>query len=172
MIVFITFQCTKKLIAEMKVTVSDKERIVAEPLYRWHAHLFFYQRRKCVLVMNNVTRYNFVMYGLKKGDFNRFDQLVKEKIAENLLADGIAQTRIEKYLQNIGEATYTETSDRSILSLLNDMIWIAQDDMDRNMRESNELGIDQVNRFLNDYIMTKLPQLFPRQAMLEALEEL
>lgn len=93
----------------MKVTVSDKERIVAEPLYRWHAHLFFCQRRKCVLVMNNVTRYNFVMYGLKKGDFNRFNQLVKEKIAENLLADGIAQTRIEKYLQNIGEATYTET---------------------------------------------------------------
>lgn len=62
-----------------------------------------------MLVMNNVTRYNFVMYGLKKGDFNRFNQLVKEKIAENLLADGIAQTRIEKYLQNIGEATYTET---------------------------------------------------------------
>nr|WP_199928720.1 hypothetical protein [Brevibacillus brevis] len=112
------------------------------------------------------------MYGLKKAGFNRFDQLVKEKLVENLLADGIAQMRIEKYLQNIGEATYTETSDRSILSQMNDMIWIAQDDMDRNMRESNELGIDQVNRLLNDYIMTKLPQLFPRQAMLEALEEL
>ncbi|PSJ86777.1 hypothetical protein C7R93_27995 [Brevibacillus fortis] len=122
--------------------------------------------------MNNVTRYNFVMYGLKKADFNRFDQLVKEKITENLLAEGIAQTLIEKYLQNIGEATYTETSDRSILSQMNDMIWIAQYDMDRNMRESNELGIDQVNRFLNDYIMTKLPQLYPRQAMLEALENL
>lgn len=125
-----------------------------------------------MLVMNNVTRYNFVMYGLKKADFNRFDQLVKEKITENLLAEGIAQTLIEKYLQNIGEATYTETSDRSILSQMNDMIWIAQYDMDRNMRESNELGIDQVNRFLNDYIMTKLPQLYPRQAMLEALENL
>ncbi|WP_412679230.1 DUF6933 domain-containing protein [Brevibacillus formosus] len=167
-----TFQCTKKLIAELKVTVSDKEKIVSEPLYRWHAHLFVYQRRKCVLVMNNVTRYNFVMHGLKREDFNRFDQLVKEKIAENLLAEGVTQTLIEKYLQNVGEATYTETSDRSILSQMNDMIWIAQDDMDRNMRESNELGIDQVNRFLNDYIMTKLPQLFPRQAMLEALENL
>lgn len=125
-----------------------------------------------MLVMNNVTRYNFVMHGLKREDFNRFDQLVKEKIAENLLAEGVTQTLIEKYLQNVGEATYTETSDRSILSQMNDMIWIAQDDMDRNMRESNELGIDQVNRFLNDYIMTKLPQLFPRQAMLEALENL
>ncbi|PSK20951.1 hypothetical protein C7R94_02440 [Brevibacillus sp. NRRL NRS-603] len=123
-------------------------------------------------MMNNVTRYNFVMHGLKREDFNRFDQLVKEKIAENLLAEGVTQTLIEKYLQNVGEATYTETSDRSILSQMNDMIWIAQDDMDRNMRESNELGIDQVNRFLNDYIMTKLPQLFPRQAMLEALENL
>ncbi|MED1797461.1 hypothetical protein P4V60_02460 [Brevibacillus porteri] len=112
------------------------------------------------------------MHGLKRADFNRFDQLVKEKIAENLLAEGIAQTLIEKYLQNVGEATYTETSDRSILSQMNDMIWIAQDDMDRNMRESNELGINQVNRFLNDYIMTKLPQLFPRLAMLEALENL
>ncbi|PSK12637.1 hypothetical protein C7R92_07985 [Brevibacillus porteri] len=123
-------------------------------------------------MMNNETRYNFVMHGLKRADFNRFDQLVKEKIAENLLAEGIAQTLIEKYLQNVGEATYTETSDRSILSQMNDMIWIAQDDMDRNMRESNELGINQVNRFLNDYIMTKLPQLFPRLAMLEALENL
>ncbi|WP_412915289.1 DUF6933 domain-containing protein [Brevibacillus sp. 179-C 1.1 NHS] len=167
-----TFQCTKKLIAELKVTVSDKEKIASEPLYRWHAHLFVHQRRKCVLVMNNVTRYNFVMYGLKKAEFNRFDQLVKEKIAENLLAEGIGQSLVEKYLQNVGAAAYTETSDRSILSQMNDMIWIAQEDMDRNMRESNELGLDKVNQFLNDYIMTKLPQLFPRKAMMEALEEL
>ncbi|CAI8828086.1 hypothetical protein EMIT07CA2_240033 [Brevibacillus sp. IT-7CA2] len=132
--------------------------------------MFVFNRRKCVLLMNNVTRYNFIIYGLKKADFNRFDQLVKEKIAENLIAEGISQTLVEKYLQNVGEATYTETSDRSIIGQMNEMIWIAMDVMDQNVRETDDLGIDGVNRFLNDFIMSKLPQLFPRVAMIEALE--
>lgn len=150
----------------------DKDKIVSEPFYSWHAHLFVYQRRKCVLVMNNVTRYNFIMVGLKKAEFNRFHLLMKEKIAENLIAEGFAQSLVEKYMEKIGEPTYTQTSDRSLIGQMNEMIWFAEMKMDHIEREIDDVEIDRVNRFLNDCVMTKLPQAFPRVAMREALEKL
>ncbi|TQR30166.1 hypothetical protein LOY85_03675 [Brevibacillus brevis] len=168
----ITIQCTKKLAEELPVTLSDKEKMVSQPLYRWHAHLIILNRRKCVAVMNNVTRYNFILYGLKKADFKRFDQILLEKISENLIADGIAQSLIQKYFYHAGEATFTQTSDRSIISQLNDMILLARYDMDNNVREMGVEELNQINRLSNQYPMSKLPQIFPRDAMQYALENL
>ncbi|MFD2087306.1 DUF6933 domain-containing protein [Brevibacillus brevis] len=168
----ITIQCTKKLAEELPVTLSDKEKMVSQPLYRWHAHLILLNRRKCVAVMNNVTRYNFIIYGLKKADFTRFDQIFLEKISENLIADGIEQSLIQKYLRHASEATFTQTSDRSIISQLNDMIYLARYDMDNNIRQIGVEELNQINRLSNQYPMSKLPQIFPRDAMQHALENL
>jgi hypothetical protein len=50
--------------------------------------------------MNNETRYNFVIFGLKKEDFKRFDSMIVESIVENLLDDGVSPVLIDHYLKN------------------------------------------------------------------------
>jgi hypothetical protein len=152
--------------------MSDIKSITTEPIYCWHAHLFVHKRRKCVLIMNNVTRYNFVMYGLKKEDFKRFQGLVMEKIEENLLADEMGQALVDKYLSNLGQTCYTPTSDRSILSQINEMIVVSQNEMDEYIDESGDPETAQVNRFLNRFVFLKLPNLYSGETMYDALQQL
>lgn len=148
----LTLQCTKKLAAELKVTLANEKQTISSSLYSWHAHLFLSNRRKCVLLMNNETRYNFVLYGLKREDIKRFEQLVSEKIVENLLADGIEQSLVDKYFQLGLELSYAPTSDRSILGQINEMIMVAKDELEANISETNDPTVEQVNRLLNRYI--------------------
>jgi len=167
-----TIQCTKKLEAEIKDPLFNKIQSQSPPLYTWLAHLFTSNRRKCVLLMNNQTRYNFILYGLKKDDFRRFDHVIYEKIVENLTEDGIGQSLIEEYLKNYKQVIYTKTSDRSILGQINEMIFVAKDEIERNISEMGDPAIDQVNRLLNRFIILKLPKLYTIEAMHEALQDL
>jgi hypothetical protein len=70
----ITLQCTKKLATELEIPVSNEKLVTSDAIYCWHAHLFLFNRRKCVMVMNNESRYNFVMCGLMKKDFKRINE--------------------------------------------------------------------------------------------------
>jgi hypothetical protein len=168
----ITIQCTKKLAAELNVPLSEVPASAVQSLYGWHAHLFLFKRRKCVLVMNNESRYNFVIYGLVKADFKRFNELVLEHIQLNLLKDGMSQKQIDIYLDEHKEFYYSPTSDRSIISQINEMIMVVGHVFEQNLYKYNELRVDNVNRFLNRYIFMKLPKLYSGETMQEALRDL
>lgn len=165
----LTIQCTKKLSEELNVNISKNKLVHTKPLYSWHAHLFLWNRRKCVLVMNNKTRYNFVLFGLKKGDFKRFADIVVQAIAENLSADGADKVIIEKYIQNCQEVSYAATSDRSIISQVNEMIMAAKHSMEQDKLDGVEVNSYELNRWLNRYVMMKLPKLYSGETMLEEL---
>ncbi|MFT9848835.1 DUF6933 domain-containing protein [Aneurinibacillus sp. REN35] len=165
----LTIQCTKKLSEELNVNISENKLVHTNPLYSWHAHLFLWNRRKCVLVMNNKTRYNFVLFGLRKDDFKRFDDIVVQAIAENLSADGANKVNIEKYIQNCHEVSYAATSDRSIISQVNEMIMAAKHSMEQDKLDGIEVKSYELNRWLNRYVMMKLPKLYSGETMLEEL---
>ncbi|MBP1995717.1 DUF6933 domain-containing protein [Paenibacillus eucommiae] len=165
----IVLQLTKKLAAELKAPLADKPDAF-RPLYGWHAHYFVSKRRKCVLLMNNETSYNFMIFGLVQKDFKRFNALVAEHLSKNLLADGMDQVQIDQYLQSFGDIHYSPTSDRSILSQINEVIMYAQHRME-DMTEVDESGIYQINRFLNRYVFLKLSK-YSREIMKDALDGL
>ncbi|WCK52336.1 hypothetical protein PP175_12775 [Aneurinibacillus sp. Ricciae_BoGa-3] len=129
----LTIQCTKKPSDELKAEVSKVKPIDTDPLYSWHAHLFLYNRRKCVLFMNNKTRYNFILVALKKDDFKEFNNLIVKSIVENLSMDGVDKVVIEKYIQNCTAVSYTVTSERGIISQINEMIMASKNKMRQEM---------------------------------------
>ncbi|WP_341281198.1 hypothetical protein [Paenibacillus sp. FSL H8-0537] len=168
----LTLQCTKKLESELGMMDFVAVPTAVDPLFGWHAHLFLLNRRKCVLVMNNETRYNFVLHGLKKQDFKRFHELVAESIAENLLADKADKQVIERYLQSADAFSFTKTSDRSIISQINDMILIIKHMHQYQMDETGELPaqwFNKLNRRINKVPMLKLPLAYSGETMLAAL---
>ncbi|MGG4146803.1 hypothetical protein ABEW34_27205 [Paenibacillus algorifonticola] len=167
-----TLQCTKKLESELGMMDFVPVPTAGDPLFGWHAHLFLLNRRKCVLVMNNETRYNFVLHGLKKQDFKRFHELVAESIAENLLADKADKQVIERYMQSADAFSFTKTSDRSIISQINDMILIIKHMHQYDMEEKGEIHdrwFYELNREINKVPMLKLPLAYSGETMLEAL---
>jgi hypothetical protein len=165
----LTIQCTKRLIDELKFDISTEKSVDMEPLYSWHSHLFLFNRKKHVIVMNNLTRYNFILPGLKKVDFRNFHQIVIEAISVNLLAEGASKDIVEKYIHNCNTVTYINTSDRSIISQMNEMIRTADYSLNEDKYNSVETDFHSLNRWLNRFVMLKLPKLYSGETMLEAL---
>ncbi|WP_138756190.1 DUF6933 domain-containing protein [Paenibacillus sinopodophylli] len=165
-------QCTKKLAAELQSPLTELQPSFDKSIYGWHAHLFLYKRKKCMLIMNNETRYNFIIYGLVKADFKRLNAIILEHLQDNLLRDGANQALIDTYLSAAEGISYTPTSNRSIISQVNEMIMVAGDELDRNMNLFNEPKPEEANRFFNRYVFHQLSKAYSGEKMLDALEEL
>lgn len=162
-------QCTKKLSEQLNSKTSKNQLIDNNTFYSWHAHLFLYKRKKYCLVMNNETRYNFIVGSLRKKEFNDFDSLVKEGIRANLLADGFDREVVEAYLKNCDEMNYGPTSDRAIISQVNQVIFETKHSVECNGWDGIEENINDLNRFNNATIMLKLTEGRPIEAMTSAL---
>lgn len=134
-------ECTKKLADELRVN-PDIVSSNADPFYEWHANQFTYRRRKCVILMNNETRYCVILYGLKKEQFLDFERIVIMALKKNFFAEGIDAKFVNKYIENIDKVIYTKTYDRSILGQMNDMVFLATNayfkDEDFNQIELNK----------------------------------
>jgi hypothetical protein len=151
----ITIQCTKKLGDEMKLKLSPPGPEKSKPLYAWHAHLFKLSRQKCVIVMNNKTRYNFILTGLKKKEFDSLHTVIVQAMSENLLADGMDAASVDTYMEQCETVAFTATSERSLLGQINEMIMAVQYEYERH---EGDLNVYETNRRLNRFIMMKLPK--------------
>jgi hypothetical protein len=59
--------CTKKFLSELKRNPA-KEEPEKDSFWSWHANIFNIERRKCVLVTNDLTLFSLFIPGLKKPD--------------------------------------------------------------------------------------------------------
>jgi len=120
----LVLNCTKKLLGELEITDDnfiEKEALLdsKDDFYNWHANLVRYNRRKCVLLMNADCRYSILLYGLKKPDFKKLDELCLKAIRKNFLADRISQRWIERYFSEIDKIKFSKTFSRSVLASMN-----------------------------------------------------
>jgi Plasmid pRiA4b ORF-3-like protein len=167
----IYIQCTKKLLEQIKIPVEKVDVTGVDPLYCWHANIFVHNRKKCVLVMNNHTRYNFLLYGLKSNDFKNFTNVVIQAIQENLLADGFDASVVKEYLSKCKESAITTTSERSINSQIKEMVHFCEFFFDEFKEKKEIPDLDKINRKLNTYVMSKLPQIYSVKAMKEVFNK-
>ncbi|HDX9590467.1 TPA: hypothetical protein ROX98_003508 [Bacillus pseudomycoides] len=165
-------QCTKKLADEMKIKVQKVDDAEFNQLYCWHANLFKVGRKKCVMFMNNVTRYHFVVYGVLKKDLDNLHLVFKKNLTTNLLLDGIDPEIIEQYLYQDSTVQYAATNNRSIISQINESIFAVDHYFYYELVEKKQEFIDlaAMNQWLNEQIMLKLPK-YPVEMMREALIE-
>ena len=162
----LTIQCTKKLMDYINKDI-DQLPDIQDKLFSWHAHLFIIQRKKYIIIMNNQSRYNFVLGPLLKKDVKHLDELIIEGIKDNMKADGIEQSLIDEYLKQFDGIRYTKTSERSIIGQINDCIYYAE-----VIQEANgELDVTKVNRRLNEFVMLKLPLTYSGRTMNNDLRE-
>ncbi|MEB1807047.1 MAG: hypothetical protein LPK26_07065 [Bacillaceae bacterium] len=122
--------------------------------------------------MNNVSRYNFLLFGLKASDFKQLDQIVMEEMKRNMVADGIDELTVHKYMKNCQSVTYTKTSERTIITQINEMISVVKYWMELREHEGKEINIDEINRRLNRFVMLRLSKSYSGETMMEELQHL
>lgn len=164
-------QLTKKLADEMKIKVVKPEENQEEQLFCWHANMFKIGRTKCVMVMNNVTRYHFMIYGLLKKDFANLEEIIFKEIISNFYGDDYSSDQVNAYLNQMGEIQYTATNNRSIISQLNDAILMTQHTFYYKAERGETVFLYDLNRNLNQTPMVKMKD-YPINMMRKALEGL
>lgn len=119
-------QCTKALLE--KLPINQEDIVSAEGhdtfpknLYAWHANIITVNRKKAVVLMNNLTKYTVVLYRPKAKDFTKFEENVRKAIKIAFQEEGIKENIIEVYLKNSSDFQYSKTAGRSIVANLNEV---------------------------------------------------
>lgn len=111
-------QCTKKLLAELKVETSHPSEEEDE-LFSWHANMITLNRRKTLVIVNDSNRYIVVLHGLKAKDLKKIDQLILQAISETFREEGIKDEVIEAYISQSKKFSFTTTKNRTLVARLN-----------------------------------------------------
>ncbi|MGI2728170.1 MULTISPECIES: DUF6933 domain-containing protein [Bacillus cereus group] len=165
-------QCTKKLADMMELKTEKVDQRESNNLHSWHANLFTINRKKCVIVMNNVTRYHFIIYGVTKKDLRNFEALFQKNLVTNLLSDGVEPEVIEHYVKSSSPMQYAATNNRSILSQMNDAVFMVNHYFYAELVEKQKpfINIEKLNQNLNKTVMLKIPK-YPADMMRDALNQ-
>lgn len=136
-------QLTKNLMDKLKLTLSEIPSNSSD-VDNYHCNLLKFGRYNCVLITNDTTLYSFFLFGLKSNDFKHFEEVVRESIFKLLIDSGLPQSQFEKILTSMENFTYSKTSNRSVISSMNDM--------KRHIGVGLEYGNDifTINRKLNE----------------------
>ena len=111
--------CTKKLLDYLGQTgvVADPE---IDPLLSWSANLLILNRRKAIAVVNDASRYGFVLYGLTAKNRKELNTLLLQGVRTCLEAEHIAPAIIDRYIVDCGETiVFSKTGNRSLVARLN-----------------------------------------------------
>ncbi|PWV94461.1 hypothetical protein DFQ01_13026 [Paenibacillus cellulosilyticus] len=162
----ITISCTKKLF-ELSSFVEETNISTNDELFSWHANVFRMARRNNLILMNNKTRYCFILFGIKKEHFRDFNELFVSSLIDNLAYEGIPDSNIKNYIENASSIRFTKTYDRSVLGSMTDMVKMT-DFLIEEYLPITEMNILELNKINNHTPIVKLNN-FPDIMMKSAL---
>jgi len=161
--------CTKKLLTELKQN-PGKENAIIDSFWSWHANTFYIERRKCVLVTNDITLFTMFIPGLKKPDFQSFHFMFGQQLFKNLLHEKIPQKQIEKILLKCEDIKYKRTNNRSVLGSMNELKF----QLEYHIEAEGGLertDIFELNHRLNRTIMSSIKYKYPIEMFIEKIQE-
>ncbi|MGO4528571.1 hypothetical protein AB4Z30_05770 [Paenibacillus sp. 2TAF8] len=162
----ITISCTKKLF-DTSSFIEEQDNESEDELYKWHANVFRMAKKNNLIIMNNKTRYCFILFGIRKEHYKNFKELFLNALIENLKAEGISESLINNYISNANSMKFIKTYDRSVLGSMTDMVKMTEFIIEDYL-PVQEMNIIELNKLNNDTPLVKLKK-FPNQFMREAL---
>ena len=139
-------QSTKILITKLKKDTVEIDPMKYSDIDNYHCNLLKFGMVNSILITNDKTLYSFFIYGLTSNDFKHFGEVVKQSVFKLLLESGFSQNQFEKVLNSMESINYSKTSNRSVISTMNEM---------KRHIESGVYGGDnilEINRFINQIL--------------------
>jgi len=161
-----TISCTKKLF-ELSSWEEVQDTETNDELFKWHANVFRMAKRNNLIIMNNRTRYCFILFGIKKEHLKKFNSLFIEALTENLRADGFPESKIGEYLSEANKIEFVKTYNRSVLGSMTDMVKMTEF-LIEDYWPIQEMNIINLNKQNNHGPLVKLKS-YPYKLMEEAL---
>jgi len=162
--------CTQKLAAKLPA-YSTTPLEESSPLGSWHANLYRYDRRQCVLFCHDESRYCLFLPGLVKVDFAGLGRLHRELFLATLMVLDVPELLLKRVSLALGPVQFDRNTDRSVLGSLRtadiDLSWLIDD---LHVLDCNPLAVSVK---LNERPMTVRGRwLDPAQEMLARIDQL
>lgn len=143
--------CTQKLAKEFNDRQPTDEAIIQTGIHAWHANLYSFHRRKSVLVVNDETRFAVFLPGLRKPEFQGFENHFRASLKQEMLRFGVKKGDAAKVLLGLGPILFGKTHSRSVLGTMNDMAFCLEVQLQRLGRlPKNDDELDWVSKSMNE----------------------
>ncbi|RMF42139.1 MAG: hypothetical protein D6751_12520 [Deltaproteobacteria bacterium] len=126
---------------------------VESPLSGWHANLIRLQRRQCVLLMHDATRFALFLPALTKPDFARLDVLFRDALMNTLLKLDADEAVLLRAQSMLGPLVCDRATDRSVLGTLNQ----AAQEID-HLLWFREMRLDELSPLLVNIRLAQTPR--------------
>ncbi len=101
--------CTRALLSAMELPVLPPAE--QDPLCCWTADLITRDRKRLIVIVNQLTRYAVVLYGVGKEELRHLPSLFMDGLANQMLSDGFTQSSIEQFWASAPGVQLTECAD-------------------------------------------------------------
>ncbi|MBL3658824.1 DUF6933 domain-containing protein [Fulvivirga sediminis] len=148
--------CTKKLEKLLGKQLIMSEQLPNDDFGNWNAHLFTLNRRKCVIMVNDVTYYSLIFLDVLKKDLMNFQNLFYQRLTEQLAYDEIVfpeplVSRISEYCRPNFLAT---NNNRKVLGTIKEFIYMVKYTFEINCDANfNNVDILHLNHILTTYLV-------------------
>lgn len=86
-----------------------------DPFFCWYAHLFYLNRKKCLLFVNALTMYPVLAADLSRKEIHYFNAMLGESLKPQLYDEGVSEDVISKFLEHLYKPEISKSKNRSII---------------------------------------------------------
>ena len=166
------FKCTLKVRKALKLRDQDLSIDTGNggsELNHWYCHLFFLDRRKCLLWTHGMTLFSVLAPDMRQADFSRFGEIFRSRALTVLSAEGLSEVDITGLLDE-GPDLFAKTDNRSVLGSMNDHI-LGWKDHAADMGGFERLDLNAFSYTLNRTPMGALGYKNPSECLKRLLED-
>lgn len=182
----ITIHATKKLHAKLPLdaegrlsskhaaSTASSPSIAINPLSGWHANLLTLQRRNCVLLVHDATRFPLFIKGLLKADFANFNWHFEDALMNTLLKLGANQQQLDAAAAILAPCQFDTICNRSVQGTLNQMAGNIEHMLRLNSARLEDVSAYKTGAWLADRpcsVKGVKDCIWPQKAMLELLSD-
>jgi len=151
--------CTKKL----QDFIGNVEKKLPENFDKismndWNAHLFFIDKRKCLIFVNNLTFYTLFLTDILKKDLKEIDSIFKRRLQEQLVNDKIIESSelAESVFSELEINFYKTNNNRKVIGRINDFLDMFRIHCSYKYESLNEMNVVYENGLINNTPTEKL----------------
>lgn len=162
------------LVSTLKAYQPQPALTSDNPLSGWHANLILLQKRNCILLVHDNTRFPVFMKSFLKADFANFDWHFADVFMNTLLKIDANQQQLDKAAKLLEQCQFDTMCNRSVQGTMNQMAG----DIEHMLWHDNA-NIDDISHYRTGAWLAQKPcnvkgqkeYIWPQKAMLELLSE-
>ncbi len=117
-------RCTKKVQDQLGLKPADLSEVreSTSTLGDWYLHLFYIERRKALLFVNERTLASFAFFGVRKTHTPHIHEAFLKGLAQLLQLEGYEWEKIQGIVEEYLDYEFTKTVSRSVLGSMNEIL--------------------------------------------------